>query len=195
LKENTKKIALFGTSADPPTNGHKKIIEELSKVYNLVITYASNNPAKEHEENLIFRSLLLKTLINDFKNPKIFFDQELSSPWALTTIRKCKNKYNLSNIDFVIGSDLLKEIIDWKNIKELFKEVRLYVIPRVGYPIEANTLKLIKKYNGNFKISLFKIPKVSSSMIRERLDYSEFPKCLIPLIQKNNLYNKHKKRQ
>jgi len=27
-----KSIALFGTSADPPTIGHKKILEELSKI-------------------------------------------------------------------------------------------------------------------------------------------------------------------
>ena len=32
MKFNTKKkVALFGTSADPPTIGHEKIIEELSK--------------------------------------------------------------------------------------------------------------------------------------------------------------------
>ena len=30
-----KSIALFGTSADPPTIGHKKILEELSKIYAL----------------------------------------------------------------------------------------------------------------------------------------------------------------
>ena len=28
-----KSIALFGTSADPPTIGHEKILEELSKIY------------------------------------------------------------------------------------------------------------------------------------------------------------------
>ena len=32
-----KSIALFGTSADPPTIGHEKILEELSKIYQLII--------------------------------------------------------------------------------------------------------------------------------------------------------------
>ena len=91
MKRNIQKVALFGTSADPPSNGHKKIIEELSKIYNLVISYASDNPSKKHSENLYFRSLLLKTLINDFKNPNISFDQDLSSPWAFTSIIKCKD--------------------------------------------------------------------------------------------------------
>ena len=41
-----KSIALFGTSADPPTIGHKKILEELSKIYAFTISYVSNNPKK-----------------------------------------------------------------------------------------------------------------------------------------------------
>ena len=186
---NSKKVALFGTSADPPTNGHKIIIEELSRTYNLVISYASNNPSKKHKENLYFRSLLLKTLIDDFNNPKIYFDQDLSSPWAVTSIKKCKKKYNIKSLDFVIGSDLLNEIMIWKNIDELFKEVKFYIVPRVGYPIDSKSLKLIKKYSGNFKISLLTVPDISSSLIRENIDNSGLPQCLIPIIEKNNLYS------
>ena len=189
MKKNIQKVALFGTSADPPSNGHKKIIEELSKIYNLVISYASDNPSKKHSENLYFRSLLLKTLINDFKNPNISFDQDLSSPWAFTSIIKCKEKYNLTDIDFVIGSDLLEEIIDWKNIKELFSVANLLIIPRSDYPIEETNLKFIKELNGKFRISLFKIPKISSSIIRENVNSSGLPECLIPIIKKNNLYS------
>ena len=42
-----KSIALFGTSADPPTIGHKKILEELSKIYAFTISYVSDNPQKK----------------------------------------------------------------------------------------------------------------------------------------------------
>ena len=189
MKRNIQKVALFGTSADPPSNGHKKIIEELSKIYNLVISYASNNPSKKHSEDLYFRSLLLKTLVNDFKNPNIYFDQDLSSPWAISSIRKCKKKYKLLDIDFVIGSDLLDEIIIWKNINELFKEANLFIIPRIDYPIKEKSLRLIKELNGKFKISLFKIPKISSSNIRDNINFSGLPQCLIPIIEKNNLYS------
>ena len=189
MKRNIEKVALFGTSADPPSNGHKKIIKELSKIYNLVISYASDNPSKKHSEDLYFRSLLLKTLINDFKNPNIFFDQDLSSPWAISSIKKCKKKYNFINIDFVIGSDLLEEILVWKDINELFKEANLFIIPRIDYPIKEKSLKIIEELNGKFKISLFKIPKISSSNIRENINYSGLPKCLIPIIKKNNLYS------
>ena len=34
------RIALFGTSADPPTIGHKQILEELAKIYSCIFVYA-----------------------------------------------------------------------------------------------------------------------------------------------------------
>ena len=77
-----KRIALFGTSADPPTIGHEKILKELSKIYAFTISYVSNNPKKTHKEKISIRSHLLKTLIEDLDDPKILFDQSLSSKWA-----------------------------------------------------------------------------------------------------------------
>ncbi len=109
-----KNIALFGTSADPPTIGHKKILEELSKIYAFTISYVSNNPQKEHIEDISIRSQLLKTLIDDLDNPKILFNQKVSSQWAVDSIKKCKEIYKFNNLDFVIGSDLIKDIFYWK---------------------------------------------------------------------------------
>ena len=92
-----KNIALFGTSADPPTIGHKKILEELSRIYALTISYVSNNPAKKHKEDILIRSHLLETLIEDLDNPKILFNQRVSSQWAIESIKKCKKIYEFNN--------------------------------------------------------------------------------------------------
>ena len=93
-----KSIALFGTSADPPTIGHKKILEELSKIYAFTISYVSNNPNKKHIEDISIRSHLLKTLIEDLDNPKILFNQSVSSEWAIESIKKCKGIYEFNNL-------------------------------------------------------------------------------------------------
>ena len=123
MKFDTKnRIALFGTSADPPTIGHKKILEELSNIYSYVITYASDNPKKKHKENIFFRNLLLKSLIKDINNPKIIFNQQISSQWAIESIEECKKIYPFSKIDFVIGSDLITEIFSWKNFDKIIAE-------------------------------------------------------------------------
>jgi len=189
LKYNTlKRIALFGTSADPPTTGHKKILEELSKVYSLTVTYASNNPKKIHKENISFRSLLLETLIKEINSPKIIFNQKISSKWAIESIQKSKKIYNNSNIDFVIGSDLTSEIFKWRNFDKIIKEVNFLIIEREEYPINSSTLQILKNNKVKFKISSLKIPNISSSMIRLNKNYSYLPKSLIDIIKKNNLY-------
>jgi len=187
-----KSIALFGTSADPPTIGHKKILEELSKIYTFTISYVSNNPKKKHIEDISIRSHLLKTLIEDLDNPKILFNQCVSSQWAVESIKKCKRIYELTNLDFVIGSDLIQDIFSWKNFDKIIDEVSFLVILREGYPVESNTLKMLETYKVKFKISTIKIPNISSSKLRSNFNYSNLPTSLIDIVKKNNLYKSTK---
>ena len=189
MKFDTKnRIALFGTSADPPTIGHKKILEELSNIYSSIITYASDNPQKKHKENIFFRNLLLKTLIKDINNPKIIFNPKISSPWAIESIKECKKIYTFSKMDFVIGSDLITEIFSWKNFDKIIHEVKLLIIKRDGYPIESNTLKMLETHEVIFEICTLNIPNISSSMVRLNNNYSDLPKSLIDIMKSNNLY-------
>ena len=187
-----KSIALFGTSADPPTIGHKKILEELSKIYAFTISYVSNNPKKKHIEDISIRSHLLKTLIEDLDNPKILFNQRVSSQWAVESIKKCKEIYKFNNLDFVIGSDLIKDIFYWKNFDKIILEVSFFIILREGYPVESNTLKMLETYKVKFKISTIKIPNISSSKFRLNFNYSNLPTSLIDFVKKNNLYESTK---
>ena len=183
-----KCIALFGTSADPPTIGHKKILEELSKIYSFTISYVSNNPKKKHIEDISIRSHLLKTLIDDLDNPKILFNQKISSQWAVESIKKCKEIYKFNNLDFVIGSDLIKDIFYWKNFDKIILEVSFFIILREGYPVESNTLKMLETYKVKFKISTIKTPNISSSKFRLNFNCSNLPSSLIDIVKRNNLY-------
>ena len=183
-----KNIALFGTSADPPTIGHKKILEELSRIYTFTISYVSNNPNKKHTENILVRSHLLKTLIKDLNNPKILFNQSVSSQWALESIKNCKKIYKLNKLDFVIGSDLIKDIFYWKNFDKIILEVSFFIILREGYPVESNTLKMLETYKVKFKISNIKTPNISSSNLRLNFNCSNLPSSLIDIVKRNNLY-------
>ena len=187
-----KNIALFGTSADPPTIGHKKILEELSKIYGFTISYVSNNPKKSHVEDISIRSHLLKTLIEDLDNPKILFNQSVSSQWAVESIKKCKEIHEFNNLDFVIGSDLIKDIFYWKNFDKIILDVSFYIILREGYPVESNTLKMLETYKVKFKISTIKIPETSSSNFRLNFNCSNLPTSLIDIVKKNNLYESTK---
>ena len=187
-----KSIALFGTSADPPTIGHKKILEELSKIYDFTISYVSDNPNKNHKEDISIRSHLLKTLVEDLDNSKILFNQRISSQWAVESIKKCKTIYEFNNLDFVIGSDLVKDIFYWKNFDRIIEEASFFIILRKGYPIKSNTLKMLETYKVKFKISTIKIPNISSSKFRLNSNYSNLPTSLKDIVKKNNLYESTK---
>ena len=116
------------------------------------------------------------------------FNQSVSSQWAVESIKKCKKIYEFNNLDFVIGSDLIKDIFSWKNFDKITAEVCFLVILREGYPIESNTLKMLKNFKVKFKISTIKIPKISSSKFRSNFNYSNLPTSLIEIVKKNNLY-------
>ena len=155
--DNKNRIALFGTSADPPTIGHKKILEELSNIYSCVIAYASDNPKKKHKENIFFRNLLLESLIKEINNPKIIFNPKISSQWAIESIKKCKNIYKLNNLDFVVGSDLIADICSWKTFDEIVKEVSFFIIVREGYPLKSTDLEMMRNHKVNFKVATLKL--------------------------------------
>jgi len=183
-----KSIALFGTSADPPTIGHEKILKELSKIYAHTICYVSNNPKKKHKENIAIRSQLLKTLIEYLDDYKILFNQSVTSKWAVESVKKCKKIYEIDNLDFVIGSDLIQDICYWKNFDKIILEVSFFIILREGYPVESNTLKMLETYRVKFKISTIKTPNISSSKFRLNFNCSNLPSSLIDIVKKNNLY-------
>ena len=183
-----QRYALFGTSADPPTIGHEKILEELSKIYSYTFTYASNNPQKKHKEDISIRSLLLKTLIEDLDDPKIIFNQKISSQWAIESIKKCKTLYKIDTLDFVIGSDLITNIFSWKNFEQIIKEIKFFIIVREGYTINSNTLLKLNHHKVNFQISTLDIPNISSSMVRVNSSYSDLPRSLLEIVNTNNLY-------
>jgi len=185
-------IALFGTSAAPPTIGHENILVELSKIYAFTVSYVSNNPNKNHKEDISIRSHLLKTLIEDLDKPKILFNQKVSSQWEIESIKKCKAIYKFNNIDFVIGSDLIKDIFSWKNFDKIIKDVSFFIILREGYPVKSNTIKMLETYKVNFRISNTKIPNISSSKFRLNFNYSNLPTSLIDIVKKNNLYESTK---
>ena len=154
-----ERIALFGTSADPPTIGHEKILTELSQIFSCTITYASNNPNKKHKEEMSIRSLLLKTLIKELKNPKIIFNQKISSQWAIESIKNCKKFYKLNSLDFVIGSDLISDIFSWKNF-----EISILKIPNIS----SSMVRLDKNYS-NLPKSLIDIVKKNNFYVSTKL--------------------------
>jgi len=187
-----EKIALFGTSADPPTVGHQTILSWLSQHYDRVVVWASDNPFKQNQTPLRYRTEMLHLAIADLKLPhsNINLHPELSDRRTLITVNKAKDKWGQdTQFSLVIGSDILPQITSWYSIKELLAEVKVLIVPRLGYSIQKTDLTLLREMGGEFEIANLNAPKVSSSAYRLQKDQSLVTPAVGDYIYQKQLYN------
>lgn len=183
-------LALFGTSADPPTAGHQAIIHWLSRHYDFVVVWASDNPFKSHQTPLEHRAAMLTLLINDIDPPRhnIGVYPELSSPRALVTVEKVRQRWPDAELTLVIGSDLVGQIPRWYQAETLFQSVHLLVIPRPGYAIEPSHMAHLQRLGAQVAIANLTGLPVSSTTYRESHDPDVLPPPIEAYIHREQLY-------
>ncbi|TAF09624.1 MAG: nicotinate-nucleotide adenylyltransferase [Nostocales cyanobacterium] len=186
-----RKIALFGTSADPPTAGHQKILKWLSESFDWVAVWAADNPFKSQQTPLDHRAAMLNLLITDIEPPQgnISLEQELSSWRTLETVEKAKLRWgNEIEYTLVIGSDLVSQLPHWYHVADLLKQVQLLVIPRPGYVIDDSNLEEIRDLGGKIAIASITGLDVSSTAFREQKDPETLTPPVIAYIHREHLY-------
>ena len=188
MKAKINSIALFGTSADPPTLGHEALLSELIKIFPKVITWASDNPEKKHHIPLLKRTQLLRILVKKISHPKLELVQELSSPRTIFTLKKAFQLWPEANFSFVIGSDLAIQVPKWLNARSILNKTKIAIAMRDGWPISDKQLEEIKKLGGKIELLPFKIPESSSSKFRKSPQEFLVPEEIIPLLLAENLY-------
>ncbi|MBE9145688.1 nicotinate-nucleotide adenylyltransferase [Planktothrix mougeotii] len=183
-------IALFGTSADPPTAGHQAILHWLSQRFDQVVVWASDNPFKTHQTPLEHRMKMLSLLIEEINppNPNIAVYPELSSRRTLETLERAKQYWSEAEYTLVIGSDLVQQIPQWYQIETLLKQVKLLIVPRPGYGVEATDLEKLKQLGGQVKIADIKGLPVSSSHYRQTGNIEVLPPPVQAYIDQEQLY-------
>ncbi len=184
-------IALFGTSADPPTAAHQAIIQWLSRHYDYVAVWASDNPFKSHQTPLEHRSTMLRLLIEDISPHRrnVSLHQDLSSPRTLETVEKAILHWSPNvNYTLVIGSDLVSQMPRWYQIDQLLKQVQLLVIPRSGYTVDEVGLEELQKLGAKLAIADITVPAVSSTAYRENGDAEVVTPPVEDYIHQEQLY-------
>jgi len=195
MKQKINSIALFGTSADPPTLGHQAILRELTKAFPKVITWASDNPDKNHQIPLAKRTQLLRILVKEISHPQLKLVQELSSPRTIHTLKKAFKLWPKASFSFVIGSDLAVQIPKWLNVESILNQAKIAIAIRDGWPISDKQIQEIKNLGGEIELLPFKIPGSSSSNFRERPLEELVPSEIIPTLLEENLYGFADKRK
>ncbi|MEB3229003.1 MAG: nicotinate-nucleotide adenylyltransferase [Synechocystis sp.] len=208
------KIALFGTSADPPTTAHRTILLWLAKHFDRVAVWASDNPFKNqpsgngHGANLHHRQTMLKLLVQELQPsyPTIQIWEDLSDRRSLISLQRAKDRWGSDpEYGLVIGSDLIEQIPRWYEVKQLLSQVTLVIFARPGYPLIPTHLSLIENLGGHYRlvtedrlIELDQIPQlppltppVSSTDFRQRKDQTIIPDVVQRYINQHHLYGQN----
>ena len=181
-------IALFGTSSDPPTRGHQCLLEGLVQRFNAVVIWASDNPMKHHSAPLAVRSALLQALVDDMADRRVSLLQDLSSPWAVSTVHRAAHRWPEHELIFVIGSDLVPQIPQWKQVDAFLARCRLAVAPRQGWPLQPSELETLQRLGATIEVLDLAIPASASSELRQAPQEDQIPAAVWPLLLKHNLY-------
>jgi len=191
-----KKIALFGTSADPPTKGHQTIIKWLSQHYDWVAVWASDNPMKVHQSSLSQRSAMLMILIEEINwRQNIRLHPELSSPRTLESVAKAKAQWPEAELSLAIGSDLVKQLPRWYRVADLLPQVKLLVVTRPGYTVDREGLDRLLSMGAVVEIANINVPAVSSTAYRERGDTNALTRTIQDYIDRQQLYDVSRQQQ
>ena len=181
-------LALFGTSADPPTAGHRALLQGLARTYGQVATWASDNPFKQHGASLQQRADLLQRLVDDLADPRIALHQELSNPRALTTLERAAALWPDRELVFVVGGDLAPQVPRWYRATELLRRCRLAVVPRQGVPLQPEALDSLRQLGGRPELLELPVPGTASSAVRAQPDPQQLPAAVWEELVKHNLY-------
>jgi nicotinate-nucleotide adenylyltransferase len=183
-----KRVALFGTSADPPTAGHQAILSWLSERYDWVAVWAADNPFKSHQTPLEHRAAMLRLLIEDIPlRQNIVFHPE-SSYRTIETLEKAKKLWG-ADADFtlVVGSDLVKQLPRWYRVEDLLRQVQLLIVQRPGYAVENVDLQQLRQL-GDCAIADMTGPDVSSTAYRKHGDTQALTPPIQAYIHQEHLY-------
>jgi len=181
-------VALFGTSADPPTRGHQALLEGLLECFPQVVTWASDNPMKQHGAPLEMRSAMLAALVRQIDNPRLAHLQELSSPFTIDTLQRAQEHWPGAELVFVVGSDLAGQIPRWKQAAEVLQRCRLAIAPRQDWPLEPEATARLEALGARIEHLNIPVPGTASSQLREAPDPQQIPGQVWPLLLEHNLY-------
>lgn len=175
------RIALFGTSADPPHRGHAAILTWLATQFDHVAVWTANNPFKEHQTSLSDRFRMLELMIKELEvlPGRVQLHPELSHMRSIISIEQAQERWPNAQLFLVVGSDLVEQLPTWYRAQDIFAAVNILIVPRPGYAITEAGLSALEPYT---QVTMADIPQqidVASSDYR----HADAELALTPAVQ------------
>lgn len=187
-----QQIALFGTSGDPPSVGHQTILRHLSQNYDLCVVWVADNPFKSHQAPLVHRLAMMDLTIADLAPHcgNVGLYPEMSHRRTIHTLDAAAKVWTGAEFTLVIGADLVPQLPTWYAAAELLARVKLLVMPRQGYHLDAEAVMTVEAMCPavQFAPPQTWIPDVSSSDYRNGGNRSVIIPSVAAYIEQEHLY-------
>lgn len=187
---NSLSIALFGTSADPPSRGHQQILTWLGEHYDKCIVWVSDNPFKQHQANLCQRLEMMHLTIEDL--PEVIENVELHPHIAhsrtIFTLELAQKIWTNAQFTLVVGADLVPQLPRWYRSHDLLSQVNLLVMPRIGQELLPADIDKLEAMGAKVTVAPAQIANVSSTAYRNHHDRNLVSARVSEYIQRHGLY-------
>ena len=165
-----ERIGLFGGSFDPVTLGHLLVAQAAREELELARLYfipAAQSPLKPGFQSApaALRLRMLRLALAGQSQYEIDAQEIVRGgcSYTIDTTRKYASRFPDAKLFYVIGSDLVPQLLKWREADELARRLEFIVIPRPGEP----AADLPRPFRGR-ELKGFPLG-VSSSQIRERV--------------------------
>ena len=187
------KIGILGGTFNPIHNGHLILADEVRQKLKLdkIFFIPVNIPAHKEEKDLLPANERLKMVRLALKNNPYFeaLDIEIrreGRSYTIDTLRQLHKEYpQADKFVFIVGSDSLNYLNNWKDIAEVMKLAKFVAAARPGYPLKNIPKNILPLAIESIDVSGFRL--------RQRLKAGESVRYYLPegvrkYIEKKGLY-------
>lgn len=137
------KIGILGGTFNPVHIGHLILAEEVREKLGLERIIFVPTALPPHKDNLNIapakdrlKMLKLAVASNKFFSVSDVEIKRQGRSYTIDTLKEFQTKYPQDELYFIIGSDLLKYLNEWKDLAQILSMVKFVAATRPGYALE-----------------------------------------------------------
>ena len=188
-----RRIGVMGGTFDPIHHGHLVAASEVQQSFDLdeVIFVPTGQPWMKHDVSPAEHRYLM-TVIATASNPRFTtsrIDIERGGvTYTIDTLRDLRREHPDADLFFITGADAVAQIVEWKDVEELWELAHFVAVSRPGHALSIRGLP-------EQGVSSLEVPAlaISSTDCRRRVDrgfpvWYLVPDGVVQYISKHHLY-------
>ncbi len=187
------RLGVMGGTFDPIHHGHLVAASEVASAFNLdgVLFVPTGEPWQKtkvtNSEHRYLMSVIATASNPRFTVSRVDIDRD-GPTYTVDTLKDIADAYPDAELFFITGADAIKQILEWKDVEQVWPLAHFVAVTRPGHKLE-----LPKAPKG--AISVLEIPAlaISSTDVRARVAKGDpvwylVPDGVVQYIGKHNLY-------